>query len=58
MATNAANPSDEFPTDEPAETVYEQYRFVTSAEDGGIIYHVDDPKQWVEGETLALEEWR
>jgi len=59
MSTDTANPSDGFPTEGPTETVYDQYRFVRSTDGEGIVYHVDDPDQWIEGgPILALDEWR
>jgi hypothetical protein len=59
MSTNTTDPTDGLPTEGPGETVYDQYRFVTATEDGGIIYHVDEPDQWIEcGPILALDEWR
>lgn len=59
MSTDTATSGDGLPTEGPAETVYEQYRFVRSTEGEGIVYHADDPNQWIEGgPVLTLDEWR
>jgi len=59
MTTDTREPTDRLPTNGPEEAPYDQYRFVTTANGRGIVYHVDETDQWIEAaSTVALEDWR
>ena len=59
MTTDTRDPTERLPTNGPEEEPYEEYRFVTTADGRGIVYHVDETGQWIEAaSTVALEDWR
>jgi hypothetical protein len=59
MTTDTRDPSDRFPTSGPERAPYDQYRFVTTADGHGIIYHVAETEEWIQAaSTVALDGWR